>query len=70
MSGNGSQRSLPDDETVWFAMRVTYRREMKAKRLLDEAGIENFVPLRFAVRYRYGRKVWLLLVQVSIFYFP
>ena len=57
MSGNGSQRPLSDDETVWFAMRVTYRREMKAKRLLDEAGIENFVPLRFAVRYRYGRKV-------------
>lgn len=28
-------------------MRVTYHREMKIKALLDEIGIENFVPMRY-----------------------
>ena len=32
----------------WFPMRVTYNREMKIKKLLDELNIENFVPMRYA----------------------
>lgn len=28
-------------------MRVTYHREMRIKMLLDELGIENFVPMRY-----------------------
>ena len=31
---------------VWFAMRVTYRREMKVKAEMDAIGIESFVPMR------------------------
>lgn len=30
-------------------MRATYRRELEAKRLLDEQVIENFVPMRYEV---------------------
>ena len=30
-------------------MRVTYQREMKMKSLLDELGIENFVPMQYEV---------------------
>jgi len=30
----------------WFAMRVTYRREMKVKAELDALGVEAFVPMR------------------------
>lgn len=31
----------------WFPMRVTYRRELKMKDVLDELGIENFVPMHY-----------------------
>jgi len=30
-------------------MRVTYNREMKIKQLLDEIGIDNFVPMRYTI---------------------
>lgn len=31
---------------VWFAMRVTYRREMKVKAEMDALGVQAFVPMR------------------------
>ena len=34
------------DTPHWFAMRATYRREMKAHDELEEAGIEVFIPMR------------------------
>ena len=30
---------------VWFAMRVTYRREMKVKAEMDALGVQAFVPM-------------------------
>ena len=33
----------------WFPMRITYHREMKIKALLDEFGIENFLPMHWEV---------------------
>ena len=30
----------------WFAMRVTYRREMKVKAEMDDLGVPAFVPMR------------------------
>ena len=33
----------------WFPMRVTYQRELKMKGLLDELGIESFVPMHYQV---------------------
>ena len=35
------------DTKHWFAMRATYRREMKAHDELTEAGIEVFIPMRW-----------------------
>lgn len=35
------------DEMVWFALSAPHRREMKAKQLLDQLQIENFVPMRY-----------------------
>lgn len=29
----------------WFAMSATFRRELKARALLDDAGIECFIPM-------------------------
>ena len=33
----------------WFPMRVTYHREMKIKALLDDLGIDNFLPMRWEI---------------------
>lgn len=41
----------------WFAMRVTYNREFKAKEFLDKAGLENYLPVRETVRIKSSRKV-------------
>lgn len=43
----------------WYAMRVTYSRELKVQAALQQLGIESFVPMRHGVTYgkegaRYG----------------
>lgn len=42
---------------LWFAMRVTYRREFKVKKILDDAGIENYLPVHETLRVKHHRKV-------------
>lgn len=44
------------DETVWFAMRATYRRELDAKQLLDQQSIENFIPMHYRVSIKNKQK--------------
>ena len=39
----------------WYAMRVTYQRELIAKRFLDDRNIESFVPVRQERRLVGGR---------------
>ena len=39
----------------WFAIRVTYSREIKFKAYLDELGIENFIPMVLVDKERKGR---------------
>lgn len=48
----------PQNEPLeWFVMSAPYRREMIAKKLLDSKGIENFIPMRYAVvSDKVGRK--------------
>lgn len=41
---------------VWYAMRATYRRELMAKHLLDESGIENYIPMQQKITAQSGRK--------------
>lgn len=44
----------------WFALRITYQRELKAKEELDRLGVENFLPMRrVRERGRLGRFVWV-----------
>ena len=52
----------PQTEQQWYAIRVTYSREMAAKSYLDSIGIESYVPMHFAERTYGGkrRKVWEL----------
>lgn len=37
---------------VWYAMRATYRRELDAKKLLEEQSIQTFVPMRYELRIK------------------
>lgn len=49
---------MSKDEQCWFAVRVTYSREMVLKKYLDRFGIENFVPMCYSeasVRNQRGR---------------
>ena len=41
----------------WFAIRVTYNREMKVKRELDFLHIENFLPMKYRLVVRGDRKI-------------
>lgn len=41
----------------WFAIRVTYNREMKVKRELDSLHIENFLPMKYRIVTRGERKI-------------
>ncbi|WP_455669610.1 UpxY family transcription antiterminator [Phocaeicola sp.] len=49
----------------WFAMRATYRRGMQIKSLLDEKGINNFIPMRYEIQLKNGRKKRELLPVIS-----
>lgn len=54
-----------DQELVWFAMSAPYRREMIAKELLDQKGVENFIPMRYdAVSTRRGSKTKKLVPAI------
>ena len=48
-------------EKLWYAIRVTYNRELKVKADLDERGIENFVPMQYK-HMRKGCKIVKKLV--------
>ena len=59
----------PQNEQQWYAIRVTYSREMAAKSYLDSIGIESYVPMHFAERTYGGkrRKVWEPLIHNLLF---
>ncbi len=45
------------NEILWYAMSSPYRREMKAKALLDALNIENFIPMKTRQEIREGKIV-------------
>lgn len=49
-----------DDKKHWFAMRVTYSRELRMKEVLEEKGIECFIPMRYQNKLVRGRKAKIL----------
>ncbi len=49
---------------VWYAIRVTYNREMKVKDDLDARGIECFIPMKYALVVRRGRRVKRLVPTI------
>lgn len=56
---NHKARRIPHPEpegVVWFAMSAPYCRELKAQALLDEKGVENYVPMHYVIKEMHGRK--------------
>ncbi len=53
------------EKMQWFAMRATYRRGMQIKEILDNQGINNFIPKRFEVHIKNGRKKRELVPVIS-----
>ena len=49
---NRNMNEERQDNRQWYAIRVTYNREMKVKDELDAIGVENFIPMQ----YRYFEK--------------
>ena len=52
------------EEKVWYAIRVTYNRELKVKEDLDARGITNFVPMQYRREERNGVMVKRLVPSV------
>ena len=44
----------------WYAMRVTYSREVQMKENLEQRGIECFIPMRYHTKVIRGRKAKIL----------
>ena len=55
-----AQMSTEAEIKHWFAMRVTYSREVKMKELLEEQGIECFIPMQYQTKIIRGRKAKIL----------
>ena len=47
---------LSSEKMQWFAMRATYRRGMQIKGLLDQKGINSFIPMRYEIHLKNGHK--------------
>ena len=58
MLSNEQQKSYDDKTEVkfWYALRVTYARELKVKQYFDEKDIESYVPMRMVERRFFGKR--------------
>lgn len=52
------------NNNYWYALRVTYSRELTFKNYLDREGIENFIPMRYEYIVRNERRVRKLVPAV------
>lgn len=48
---------MNNNENVWYAMRVTYSRELKLRDYLEENSIKCFLPMRYEIKTIRGKKV-------------
>lgn len=51
-------------DIYWYALRVTYSRELALKDYLDKEGIENFIPMRYEYVIKGERRVRKLVPVV------
>ena len=50
---------------MWYAIRVTYGRELKFQELLKKAGFETFVPMKRKKIEKNGTKITVIVPAVS-----
>lgn len=50
------EEDVHTEEKFWYALRVTYARELKVKQSFDEKGIESYVPMRMVERRFFGKR--------------
>jgi len=55
---------LSNQKTYWYALRITYSRELALKTYLDEINIENFVPMHYEIVVRNGQRIRKLVPAV------
>ena len=58
------QFSNLDTQLNWYALRVTYSRELVLKAYLDSEGIESFIPMRYEYILKDGHPVRKLVPAV------
>lgn len=56
--------SISNSQLNWYAVRVTYSRELAFKAYLDEEKIENFIPMRYEYVVKKGRRMRKLVPAV------
>ena len=60
-----SQLSTPNSQLLhWFAVRVSYSRELALKAILDEENIESFIPMRYGIVMKGGKRVRKLVPAI------
>ncbi len=64
MDENKASKKPVAEVKVWFAIRVTYNRELKVKEDLDARGITSFVPMQYRREERNGVMVNRLVPSV------
>ena len=60
-----SQAEAAAESRVWYAMRVSYRQEIKVKQDLDARGIESFIPMKYTLVVRRARRVKVLVPIIA-----
>lgn len=56
---------IDNNSLRWYAIRVTYNREMKVKQELDKKHIENFLPMKYRVTMRGERRIKELVPAIN-----
>ncbi|MBW7889865.1 MAG: UpxY family transcription antiterminator [Chitinophagaceae bacterium] len=59
-------RKSNDEMTEWYALRVPYSRELKLKSFLDDAGVANFLPMKYA-RKKTGKQTLVPAIHNLLF---
>ena len=47
---------MKESAILWYALRVTYSREVTFKQYLDKIGIENFIPMHYTLSVIKGKR--------------
>lgn len=60
MPQRSAQTSQKEEKKYWFAMRVTFSREVKMKKVLEGQGIKCFIPMCYHTTIIRGKKTKIL----------